>query len=223
MIKYLACSVLFSALLCASCSRSAVRSIEREDLATFDIGVMENELDLFNIEGRGSFKKTELAMRDGQFFITNGTGNKVVRYNSYGDLLFMIYNEENNPTPVQLKPKSENAAETRWAQPWALQEPSHIAVDSLKKIFVVDKLPPERHNVDTLEKAILDSIVLHFDENGRFIEYLGQEGRGGTPFARVEGIWTSRKDELVVACRFSKGIKVYCYDAGGDHRTTLEF
>lgn len=223
MLRKFSFIAVFIFILTASCSREAVNSIEYEDLATFNIGVLENELDLFNIEGRGRLKKTELVMRDGQFFISNGTGAKVLRYNSYGDLLFMIYNEETNPRLINLKPKSENTPETRWAQSWALKEPSHIAVDSQKKIYVVDKLPPERHNVDSAEKAILDSIVLCFDETGKFIEYLGQEGRGGTPFARIEGIWTSQNDEIIVVCRFSKGIKVYCYDSSGSHRTTLEF
>jgi hypothetical protein len=209
-------------LLCG-CSRSGTLSIEREDLAVFEIGVFEDELDLFNLEGRGILKKTELTMRDGQFFIVNGVSGKVVRYNSYGDLLFMIYNEETNPRLLNLKQKTEGAAETRWAHAWALQEPSYIAVDSQKKIFVVDKLPPERHSLDTTEKAILDSIVLCFDETGRFIEYLGQEGPGSTPFARVEGLWTSQDDSIVVASRFSKGIRVYCFDSSGSHRTTLQF
>ena len=209
--------------VCAACSRSTAVSIAREDLAVFNIGVFEDELDLFDLERRGGMKKTELAMRDGQFFIANGTGGKVVRYNSYGDLLFMIYNEETNPRLLTLKQKTDGAEETRWAHSWALQEPSEIAVDSRKYIYVVDKLPAERHSIDSEEKAVLDTIVLCFDETGRFIEYLGQEGPGGTPFARVEGVWTTKNDQVVVACRFSKGLRVYCYDSAGQHLTTLQF
>ena len=99
-------------------------------MASFDIGVLEDELDIFNIEGRAGHKKTELAMRDGQFYVSNGPGSKIVRYNSYGDLLFMIYNDETNPRLLNLKQKTDGAAETRWAWAWPLREPSFIAVDS---------------------------------------------------------------------------------------------
>jgi hypothetical protein len=209
--------------LAAGCSKDYSISIEREDLAAFPIGMFEDELDLFNLEQRGGMKKTEFAMRDGQFFIANGTGAKVVRYNSYGDLLFMIYNEETNPRLLNLKQKSEDADETRWAYAWDLRQPSHIAVDSQKNIFVVDKLPPERNSYNAAEKAVLDSIVLCFDNTGRFIEYLGQEGRGGTPFSRIEGIWTTVNDDIVVVCRTSRGINAFRFDSAGNHQTTLTF
>lgn len=210
-------------LALAACSSSNTVSIEREDLATFNIGVFEDELDLYDIEERGAERPTTFTMRDGQFFISNGSGAKIVRYNSYGDLLFMIYNAELNPPPMTLKEKVEGMSETRWAIAWDLREPSHIAVDAQKNIYVVDRLPPERHSVDGVEKAVLDSIVVCFDNTGRFLEYLGQEGRGGTPFSRVEGIWTTNDDGLVVICRTGKGIKAFCYDSQGNLGTTIQF
>ncbi|MDR3301774.1 MAG: hypothetical protein LBT01_04490 [Spirochaetaceae bacterium] len=209
-------------IFCA-CSNADTRSIERADLASFDIGRMEGELDLFNLEGRRSQNATELAMRDGFFFIANGNGQKVIRYNSYGDLLFMIYNEETNPPPLTLKSKSEGIHETRWANPWPLRRPSHIAVDSRKHIFVVDTLPDERHNYNSAEKVILDRTILHFDDQGHFIEYLGQEGPGGTPFAAIERLAITKDDMLVVACRLPKGRTVYTFDSNGNQLTEMRF
>jgi hypothetical protein len=206
-----------------ACSNAGSRSIERTDLASFDIGRTEGSLDLFNLEGTRSQSPVELAMRDGLFFISNGNGQKILRYNSYGDLLFMIYNEETNPPPLTLKPKSERMNETRWANPWPLRHPSHIAVDSRKNIFVVDTLPDERHNYNSVEKVILDRTVLHFDESGRFIEYLGQEGPGGIPFAAIENLAITQNDKLVVVCRLPKGRTVYTFDSSGNQLSEIRF
>jgi hypothetical protein len=154
-------------------------------------------------------------MRDGLFYISNGNGEKIVRYNSYGDLLFMIYNEETNPPPLTLRPLGADDVVTRWALSYPLREPGAIAVDSRKHIYTEDRFPAERHSYDTKQKALLDSMVLHFDADGRFIEYLGQEGVGGSPFPRITGLYTSIHDELAVVCRFPLGWNIYWFDADG--------
>jgi hypothetical protein len=155
-------------------------------------------------------------MRDGLFYISDGNGEKVVRYNSYGDLLFMIYNEETNPPPVTAKTGIEDSTlVTRWAFSYPLREPGEIAVDSRKHIYVEDRLPYDRHSVDVESRALLDSIILHFDTDGRFVEYLGQEGIGGSPFPRITGVFTSIRDELVTVCRLPTGWNVYWFDDSG--------
>jgi hypothetical protein len=46
------------------------------------------------------------------------------------------------------------------------------------------------------------------------VEYLGQEGVGGTPFSRIAGIYTTVQDEIVVVCRQTTGWVVYWYASG---------
>jgi hypothetical protein len=199
-----------------SCSKNKNLSIEREDLFSFDIGRLENELDMFDLEGARSLRKTALKMRDGFFYISNGNGEKIARYNSYGDLLFLIYNEETNPPPLTLRERTEGSAVTRWSYKWPLREPGSITVNSAKHIFVEDRLAPERHSFDTEQKTILDRLILHFDTNGKFVDYLGQEGKGGTPFPRIENIFTSVDDDLVVVCQLPAGRRVFWYDSIGN-------
>ncbi|MDR2344229.1 MAG: hypothetical protein LBD86_06850 [Spirochaetaceae bacterium] len=206
---------MFFIFLFLSCSESGNASIEREDLFTFGIGRLEDEIDMFALEGARSTRKTALKMRDGLFYISNGNGEKITRYNSYGDLLFLIYNDETNPPPFSLREKTEGAAITRWAYKWPLQEPGSIAVNSEKHIFVEDRLAPERHGFDVNEKIILDRLVLHFDADGKFIDYLGQEGRGGGAFPRIENIFTSKDDDIVVVCQLPAGRRVFWYDKSG--------
>jgi hypothetical protein len=208
--------LLCLAALLGSCSGELVPSVARENFFSLEIGRLEDQIDLFNLEGSRNIPKTALAMRDGLFYISNGNGQKVVRYTSFGDLLFMIYNEETNPLPLTLKTNiDEGEVVTRWAHTYPLREPGGIAVDTRKHIYVEDRLPYERHSYDTENKALLDSLVLHFDDAGRFVEYLGQEGIGGTPFPRINGIHTSVRDELAVVCRYPLGWNIYWFEPDG--------
>jgi hypothetical protein len=207
---------LLPILLFGACSAPGPGSVDREELFSLDIGRMEDQVALYDLEGDRGIRKTDFAMRDGLFYLSDGNGEKVVRYNSYGDLLFMIYNEETNPPPITSKINIEDSAMvTRWAFSYPLREPGEIAVDSRKHIYVEDRLPYDRHSVDGESRALLDSIILHFNADGRFVEYLGQEGIGGSPFPRITKISTSVRDELVVVCRLPTGWNVYWFDAFG--------
>ncbi|MDR1278704.1 MAG: hypothetical protein LBK02_08130 [Treponema sp.] len=216
MTKFFVVFCGFFVLLLNGCFQGGISSIGREDLFTLDIGQMEDQIALYNLEGDNSIGQTDFAMQDGLFYIADGNGGKVVRYNSYGDLLFMIYNEETNPPPLSLRTNVEGGATvTRWAFSYPLRKPGKITVDSRKHIFVEDNLPYDRHSVDAESKSLLDSIILHFDADGRFIEYLGQEGIGGSPFPRISGLYTSARDELAVVCRLPTGWNIYWYDSSG--------
>ncbi|GHU73436.1 lipoprotein [Spirochaetia bacterium] len=211
LIYFALLSVFFS-----GCSRDQAASIAREDHFTLDIGRLEDQLALYNLEGDRSISRSNIAMRDGLFYISDANGQKIVQYTSYGDILFMIYNEETNPAPLTLRTNIEDSAVvTRWAFSWPLREPGHLAVDSRKHIYAEDRLPDDRYSVDPESKALLDSIVLHFDQDGRFVEYLGQEGIGGSPFPRISGIYTSIHDEIAVVCRIPTGWNIHWFDSAG--------
>ncbi|MDR0641659.1 MAG: hypothetical protein LBG07_04280 [Treponema sp.] len=212
----------FLILLAGGCSRGEIDSIAREDLFSLEIGRMEDQLALYSLEGDKGLSRVGLTMREGLFYISDANGDKIVRYNSYGDLLFMIYNDESNPAPLSLKTGiDENATVTRWAFTYPLREPGRIAVDSRKHIYVEDRLPEDRYGYDAESKALLDSVVLHFDQDGRFVEYLGQGGIGGGPFSRITGLYTSVRDELVVVCREATGWTVHWYTASGEILSVL--
>ncbi|MDR2608835.1 MAG: hypothetical protein LBC57_10640 [Treponema sp.] len=211
-------SVLFFILpvLVVSCTRQKTAQVTREDLFSLDIGRMEDQIALYQLDGDRGIQGLDLFMRDGLFYISDGNGQKLVRYNSYGDLLFMIYNEETNPPPLTLRANIEDSSRvTRWAFPYPLNMPGRIVVDSRKHIYSEDRLPYERHSVDVESKALLDSVILHFDGDGRFIEYLGQEGIGGSPFPRITGLYTSIHDELAVVCRLPTGWNIYWFSPSG--------
>ncbi|GHU50168.1 lipoprotein [Spirochaetia bacterium] len=189
--------------------------LNREDLFTLNIGLQEDQLAIYWPEGDLGLAHTDLAMRDGLFYISDGRGQKIVRYNSYGDLLVMVYNEQTNPLPLSLRPLQPDTVVTRWLFSYPFEEPGKIAVDSRKHLYVADKLPFERHSFDRENQTILDSVLLHFDENGRFIKYLGKEGIGGSPFPSIAGIYISSDDDVVVTCRLPRGWDIFWFDRDG--------
>ncbi len=209
--------LLISALLgLASCADEQVQSVDRENLFVLNIGRLEDQLDLFGLEGRRSVRKTRIAMRDGIFYLSDGNGSKVVRYTSYGDLLSMMYNADTNPPPLSLTTELDSdQVITRRAIAYPLEEPGELAVDSRKHLYVADRLPVERRSFDLERRTLLDTTLLHFDENGRFVEYLGQEGVGGTPFPRIYGVYASVQDEIAVLSRLTTGWNVYWFDRQG--------
>jgi hypothetical protein len=209
--------LLVLGIIVSGCEKdSRIPSVDRQDLFSLDIGRLEDQIALYNLEGDRGIRPADVAMRDGLFYISDGGGGKILRYNSYGNLLFMIYNEETNPPPMTLKPLQGENVTTRWAVSYPLLEPGQITVDSRKHIFVRDRLPYERHSYDPEGRSLLDNIILHFDADGRFVEYLGREGIGGSPFPKIEGLYISQRDELAVVCRLSTGWNVYWFEADGN-------
>ena len=216
-MKYL---LLLPLIFCLfSCDNDRITSVYREDLFSLEIGPMEDQLALYRLEGDRGIRRLGFTMRDGLFYISDGNSGKIVKYNSYGDLLFMIYNEDKNPPPINLKVNiSDDEQATRWAYTYPLEEPGWITVDSRRHIFVEDRLPSQVHRTDTESGAILDGIILHFDQDGKFINYLGQNGIGGDPFPRIVGLTAGARDELAVICRLPDGWNVYWFDSAGIHR-----
>jgi len=214
MKKFLFLPVI-SFLFFASCVNNSNNSIERENLFSLEIGPMEDQIALYSLDGDRGIRRTGFTMRDGLFYISDGNSGKIVRYNSYGDLLFMIYNDEKNPAPISLSTISEDEQATRWAYPYPLEEPGWIAVDSRRHIYVEDRLPQADQRYDADAKALLDGIILHFDQYGRFINYLGREGIGGSPFPRIIGMSTSIRDELAIICRIPDGWDIFWFNPSG--------
>jgi len=203
------------ALICVSCSKDSSSSIEREDLFSLEIGPLEDQIALYKLDGTRGIRQTGFAMRDGLFYIADGNACKIVRYNSYGNLINMIYNEEKNPAPITLRTITEDEQVTRWAYSYPLEETGWITVDSRRHIYVEDRLPSGDQRFDSETRALLDGIILHFDQDGRFVNYLGREGIGGSPFPRIVGMSTSIRDELAVVCRLPHGWDVYWFNSSG--------
>lgn len=208
----------------SSCTESGgVVSLDEHQLFSLKYGNFEEQLNLFSLANPAPVQ-TSLAMRDGFFYIANGEARKVLELNSYGDLLSIYYNGEGNPIPSFAEgTDSATVSSTRKAVEYPFNALGPIAADSRKYIYVVDQLPPERHEQDVENRLLLSQIVLRFASDGTFIDYIGQRGPGGMPFPYIRDIYTTSNSELVVVCQANDGMVVYWYDKTGYLRSTIPF
>lgn len=202
-----------SFLSAVSCARSnSVASINEKDLFTINYGSFEDELNLFNLSTSGSIN-TFMTMHDGFFYVANGESKKILELNSYGELLTLYYNSEYTKTPSFADKTSVNSTKKAIEYPFNTLGP--LAVDSNKCLYAVDTLPAERQENDIENRLLLNYIVLRFNSDGTFIDYLGQQGPGGTPFPFIKNIYATKNNELVVVCESNEGPLVYWFNSSG--------
>jgi hypothetical protein len=221
-------AALITLLLLASCVPTELEELTREELFSLQIGKMDNQIDLFQVGGVVSGAKNNIYMRDGLFYLANGNSAKIMELSSYGDLIFLLYNPNENPPPTsfvtveQEEPEPaadaeqpEERASTRRAVAYPLKRIGELVVDSAKRIYVEDAVNEERQVRDRELNVLLDRVILRFDRHGQLVDFIGQEGVGGTPFPYIDEMYITDLDELVVICRTPRYWHVYWYSAEG--------
>ena len=181
------------------------------------MGRAEDQLDLFQVDSADQSRRTRVFMRQGLVYVSNGSANKVMEFNSYGDILSLVYNPEENPQPVLLRANPDDGTvANRRAVTYNFTEVGEIAVTSDSRLLVEDRLAEERALFDENLGVSLNRIVLRFGPEGRLVDYLGQEGVGGTPFPFVSRLAVTQRDETVVVTRTMNNWLVFWYDERGD-------
>jgi hypothetical protein len=202
----------------AACERQQPTFLESEALFQLEIGRLEDQLDLVSRDGVMPRAETSIAMHDGMVYVGDGAANKIMEFTSYGDLVRLMYHPEQNPTPVTLG-QSENAGEsglTRVATPHQFTQLGHIAVDSRRYVYAEDRLSSERSIYDEELGVQLNRTIVRFDDDGTALDYLGQEGIGGTPFPFIERLQVTLRDELVVITGTTNAKFIYMFTPSGD-------
>lgn len=208
--------LLLVVLLFISCGGEQVQTLEQQKLFSIPIGKMEDQLDVF-YDGASSFDdKIRVVMQDGIVFIANGRGKKVMEFSSYGDILSLYYNSEYNPMPVLLSDaRTDGEVSSRLALSFPFLEVGEIAVTPSGLLMVEDSIPQNRAEYDQERGAYLNRVVRRFDLSGAYIDYLGQEGIGGTPFPYIEAIHVSSSEEPIVICRAEESWIVFWFNREG--------
>ena len=210
---FLFAALLFSSIFLSCSGYSKIQSVAEEELFSMSYGNFEEQLNLFGINTVGNMK-TELAMRDGFFYIVNGEAGKILSLNSYGDLLSLYYSEEFYSKKNSGLP--ERSTEGIWkAVEYPFDYTGKISVDSRKYMYAVGTVPKERHEQDEDERLLFSQVVLCFSSDGTVIDYIGQQGPGGTPFPTIKGLYATENDELVVVCTTNDGLKVFWFNTNG--------
>ncbi|QSI00596.1 hypothetical protein DWQ65_11110 [Treponema phagedenis] len=207
--------LFLSFFLC--CKKNHLQQMEREDLFSLSYGSFENQINLFELESSYTRPDSQISMKDGIFYISNSASGKIMQMTSFGDLLSIIYNVDKNPQPIFTNSEnSQTKATTRKSVQYPLNHPTFLAITDNKQLYVVDSVFSDRVEYDPEENLALTNIVIHFNEESEFVNYIGQEGIGGTPFPIIEGLYTNTKNDIIVVCRTTQSIKVYWFSADGE-------
>lgn len=206
--------ILFFSLV--SCEKTVEKDIQKDLLFSLPLGTMEDELPLFQFEDDVFHPEVNIEMYEGLFYISESRSKKVMIFNSYGDIIGLLYNPETNPIPVLLEEKGESQEITsRRATPYAFEYVGEIGIYGNSLILVEDMVAEEREEYDEEMEAVLNRVVLRFDRNGKLLDYLGQEGLGGTPFPYIQRVQVTTHGETVITCRTMKSWIVYWYSQEG--------
>ena len=202
-------------LCTVSCGKEKTGNLERKHLFSLKYGNFEDQLDLFQLASPYVRPDSQLFMDDGIFYVSNSGAGKILKLTSFGDLLALYYNPDKNPRPTFIDADQANKVMTRSAVPYPLNHPTYLAVTPNKHLFAVDTVNEERIEYDQTANLALRDTVVHFNETGEFVDTVGQEGVGGTPFPPIEGLYADSSNGIIVVCRTDIGIRVYWYDNTG--------
>ena len=79
--------ILILTVLCLlACNKDADSGLEKKTMFTIPYGALDDELT--------PLAASKLAMNDGFFYIIDSSLAKLMKFNSYGDLLTLYYNED---------------------------------------------------------------------------------------------------------------------------------
>ena len=195
--------VLFSFIL--GC-REKKLSINSETIFSIPIGVMRNEINLFTRENfmdnvhSTSFTLTPL----GNYFIVDVSSRKILYYNNYGKINFVIYN------PAYRYESNKNNAKYL-DRSWPFGQISEIAAGS-SKLYVVSTA-----DEDTSDRQVsYHQNILAFDFEGKFLYRLGTEGRDSRPFRyHITKLFISELGDLFVISKLPDTYQIYKFSNDG--------
>jgi hypothetical protein len=188
----------------------------KETLFSLELGALEDQVDLFQRADQRSPERNRFLFYNGLVLVSDGNARKLMEFSSYGDLLSLYYNPDSNPVPALLgASNTPGQVKNRRAFAYPFNELGELALTAQNQLYVEDRVPAERRVLDTGFQAVLESRILRFDRDGKFLDFLGQEGIGGTPFPLIDKLTVTANGELAVVCRTGKGWAAWWYDAAG--------
>lgn len=207
-------SLFILALGLTSCVQSSkVLTISENELFKVNYGNFEEQLNLFDISSPGNIR-TAVTMRDGFFYVVNGEVSKIISLNSYGDLLSLFYSEDSYLGEKKgLTTESSSGIWKPVSYPFELT--GKLVVDSRKFMYVVGNVPKDRNEQSEDSTLLYSQVVLRISSDGKEIDYIGQQGPGGTPFPSIRNIFTTENNELVVVSTTNTGLCVYWFATNG--------
>lgn len=200
-------------LISISCHRDDSSVPVQKTMFTLSFGAMEDEL------GGDAY----ISMSDGFFFISDTEQKKIMKFNSYGDLLALHYNDNEGVSPVLLMKNEKTMSPGTGAAEFPFISPSHIIADMNQNIFVADKTPDYLHKMSDRYTTSLIHAVHCFGADGSYKGRLGTEGPGSSPFPLITKLETNLNGHLIVHTLVPEARVIYWFDEKLEPLYTLEF
>lgn len=219
---------LAAGLILAGCSPSRqIKSVVRNDLFSLDYGLSENQIAL----SAGNDDSIDMVMQEGIFHVLDGSGKKIMKLSSYGDLLALLYDPSRSPVPRIMKPAElpapdapadASVAPGRYALPLHFVAPGRMAVDGNQTIYVIDRVAnPSARIFDPNLASYCDRIIRRFGAQGSELPYIGQEGPGGSPFPFVMAVEAFGDDTFAVVSSSESVIQIHHFGKAGNLLSSL--
>lgn len=206
-------TLILSVLLLVSCSnKGTIESLQETSLFSLNYGNFEEQVSIADLNKVGTVR-SGIAMRDGFFYIVDGYSNKIMELNSYGDLLTVFYNEDSS-TAELINKTNKKPNTMHQSLPFPFDYPGQIAVDSQKCVYAACQIDSSRQEISA-NGLVCNQVILRFERDGSYSDYIGQQGPGGTPFPLIKNIYVTQRDELVVISCANEGFIAYWYGVDG--------
>jgi hypothetical protein len=203
-----------TAALFSSCYDSSKSVLEENLYFSLLPGNLEDQINFFGSSG-GYHSSESIATKDGRYYIGNGKSNKLMDFNSYGDLLNIYYNPEDNPAPILLSRFSDSEqVSNRNAFEYSFNKMGSFAVNSNHELYIADRVLSGREEYSE-DGSVFSVRLLHFDNQGEAVDYIGQNGLGGTPFSSIDSVSISKSNEISVVSKQKDLFKYYLYSPAG--------
>ena len=192
------------------------RIMNQDMLFSLDIGKMENEFYLSVLPQETRVVRDNYVNQNGLFYISNSHINKVMVVSPFGDLITLFYDPKINPSPVLLNNQhDQDVVFNLNAYPHDFINIGLICSNKKNHIFIEDELFPNSPQKDATSGISFNRVIKWFDNNGEYLNYIGQEGLGGTPFSHISALFMGNKDRLSVVCKEQNLWKIFIYDSSG--------
>lgn len=213
-LKLFLTAISLTSILFTGCIKSeTVKSISENQLFSIPYGNFEEQISVTDLNTVGAVR-LGIYMRDGFVYLVNGESRKVMEFNSFGDLLTLFYNEDSDIAKLISKSnKADKSIHHEISYPF--DYPGKIAVDANKVIYTVCTIPRESQEQSKDGTMLYGQTVLRFNRDASTVEFIGQEGPGGTPFPYIDNIYTTNNNELVVVGTSTEGYMVYWFGTDG--------
>ncbi len=202
-------------LFLVACGDSRVPALDRETLFSLEYGKMEDEVELFLDSGTVD-RKTRLATRGGLVYVASGHGGRIMEFTSFGDLVTLYYNPDQNPRPIMLETANASGVQAnRLAVEYPFNVVGEVAVMSDGTLLIEDQVPDRIAVIDDDLGVRLNRVVVRLDKSGTQSDYLGQEAIGGSFFPYIQSIDVTSRDDIVVTTAAPPKNIVFWYDSEG--------